>query len=60
MNNVISYKEGVSFLGLENDWQDKVTQGKGESYGAEVFLQKKTRQNDGLVRLHPLLDQPHF
>lgn len=41
MNNVISYKEGISFLGLENDWQDKVTQGDGESYGAELFLQKK-------------------
>ncbi|HFA51771.1 MAG TPA: TonB-dependent receptor, partial [Bacteroidetes bacterium] len=41
MKNVVSYKEGVSFLGVENDWQDKVTQGDGESYGAEVFLQKK-------------------
>lgn len=47
MNNVISYKEGVSFLGLENDWQDKVTQGKGESYGAEVFLQKKRGKTTG-------------
>ncbi|MEO1263088.1 MAG: TonB-dependent receptor plug domain-containing protein [Bacteroidota bacterium] len=47
MNNVISYKEGVSFLGLENDWQDKVTQGKGESYGAEVFIQKKRGKTTG-------------
>ena len=47
MNNVISYKEGVSFLGLENDWQDKVTQGKGESYGAEIFLQKKRGKTTG-------------
>jgi outer membrane receptor for ferrienterochelin and colicin len=49
MNNVISYKEGVSFLGVENDWQDKVTQGKGESYGAEVFLQKKRGKTTGWI-----------
>jgi hypothetical protein len=47
MHNVLSYKEGVSFLGLENDWQDKVTQGDGESYGAEVFLQKKRGKTTG-------------
>ncbi len=42
MDNVISFKEGASFLlGLDADWQDKVTQGTGESYGAEFFVQKK-------------------
>lgn len=49
MNNVISYKEGVSFLGLENDWQDKVTQGEGESYGAELFFQKKRGRLTGWI-----------
>jgi hypothetical protein len=48
MYNVISYKEGASFLfGLENDWQDKVTQGEGESYGAELFVQKKFGRTTG-------------
>ncbi len=47
MKNVVSYKEGVSFLGLENDWQDKVTQGDGESYGVEFFLQKKEGRTTG-------------
>lgn len=42
MDNVISFKEGASFLfGLENDWEEKVTQGRGDSYGLEVFFQKK-------------------
>ena len=42
MKNVLSFQEGASFLfGLENDWQDKITQGKGEAYGLEFFLQKK-------------------
>lgn len=50
MKNVISFKEGASFLfGLENDWQDKVTQGNGESYGLEVFLQKKKGKTTGWI-----------
>ncbi len=50
MKNVISFKEGASFLfGLENDWQSKVTQGKGESYGLEVFLQKKKGKTTGWI-----------
>ncbi len=47
MKNVVSYKEGVDFIGLENDWQDKVTQGDGESYGLELFLQKKKGKTTG-------------
>jgi hypothetical protein len=48
MRNVLSYKEGASFLfGLENDWQEKVTQGDGESYGLEFFIQKKKGRFSG-------------
>ena len=49
MNNVISYREGSSFLGFDTDWQDKVTQGRGNSYGAEVFLQKKEGKTTGWI-----------
>ncbi len=42
MENVLSFKEGASFLlGLESDWQDKITQGNGRAYGIECLLQKK-------------------
>ena len=42
MKDVVSFREGASFfLGLETDWEDKVTQGDGESYGLELFLQRK-------------------
>lgn len=48
MNDVLSFKEGASFLfGLGNDWQDKVTQGDGETYGAEIFVQKKKGRLSG-------------
>ncbi|MEM9990244.1 MAG: TonB-dependent receptor, partial [Bacteroidota bacterium] len=50
MKNVVSFKEGASFLsGIENDWQDKVTQGDGEAYGLEFFLQKKKGKTTGWI-----------
>lgn len=50
MYNLIEYKEGTSFLNVQDDWQDKVaTNGKGESYGSELLLQKKTGKVTGWV-----------
>jgi len=40
IKNVLSYKEGASFIDF-GDWQDNVTQGKGNAYGAEFLLRKK-------------------
>lgn len=40
MHGVIEYKDGASYLNSQ-DWQDKVEIGNGESYGAELMLQKK-------------------
>lgn len=40
MKNLISYQEGASLFNV-GDWQKQVTQGEGNSYGAEVFVQKK-------------------
>ncbi len=41
MDNLIQYKEGVSFIGSSSNWEDKIEVGKGWSYGGEVFLEKK-------------------
>lgn len=41
MSNLIQYKEGVSFISGSTDWQNKVTTGKGWSYGVECLLEKK-------------------
>jgi len=47
MSNLIDYKEGVSFLGGDEDWQEKVTIGKGWSYGIELLLEKKIGKTSG-------------
>jgi len=49
MDNVVEYKEGTSYLNAitEQNWEDKITSGKGYSYGAELFLQKKTGRLTG-------------
>ncbi|MBO0931407.1 TonB-dependent receptor [Fibrella aquatilis] len=56
MDNIISYKEGASFLAVNSPtstrqvrWEDNVTAGKGWSYGAEVLLQKKEGRLSGWV-----------
>jgi hypothetical protein len=55
MNNIISYKEGSSFISLDGknanelNWEDNVTSGKGWSYGAEFMVQKKTGKLSGWV-----------
>jgi CarboxypepD_reg-like domain/TonB-dependent Receptor Plug Domain len=49
MTDVISYKEGISFLGLENDWESKITQGSGRAYGVEFFVQKKEGNTTGWI-----------
>ncbi|GAB3947457.1 TonB-dependent receptor [Spirosoma harenae] len=55
MNNLISYKEGASFLsrtGTENsqNWANNITTGRGWSEGVEVLVQKKAN-SDWLPRL---------
>ncbi len=44
MDNVISYRPGSSFFAEEPgeiDWENKVVQGKGQSYGLEFMIQKQ-------------------
>lgn len=41
MTNLIQYKEGANFISIDDDWQSRVTNGQGWSYGAEIFIEKK-------------------
>ena len=48
MDGLLSYKEGASFLfDIGTDWESKVTQGIGESYGYEILIQKKHGRSTG-------------
>ena len=38
MNQVISYKEGSSFINISETWEDKITQGNGKAYGTEFSM----------------------
>ena len=49
MRGLIEYKEGANYLNIEGDWQDKVETGSGESYGSEIFFQKKTGKLSGWI-----------
>src|SRR5690606_22782603 len=49
MRGLIEYKEGANYLNVESDWQTKVETGAGESYGSELFFQKKTGKLTGWV-----------
>lgn len=40
MDNLIEYKEGVSYTSFQN-WEEKLTSGQGEAYGLE-FMAKKS------------------
>ena len=49
LNNLIEYKDGASFMGDSENWDDKIEIGKGESYGVELFAQKKAGRTSGWV-----------
>jgi len=56
MDNVIGYKEGATFLQLDNpessggiNWENNVTSGRAWSYGTELLLQKKSGKLTGWI-----------
>jgi outer membrane receptor for ferrienterochelin and colicin len=49
MHNIIEYKDGESYLNSGKIYEDKVTAGKGYSYGSEFFLQKKAGKFTGWI-----------
>ena len=50
MSNLITYKAGYSNLENTEAWENAVeTGGKGESFGAELFLQKKKGKTTGWI-----------
>ena len=49
MKNLIEYKEGSSYFNTYEDWQDKVTTGKGDAYGLEFMISKTQGKTTGWI-----------
>ena len=49
MKNLLEYSEGASFLTAGKNWENLVEVGKGNSYGVEVFLEKKVGKFSGWI-----------
>lgn len=49
MNNLLGYKEGASFLGTAEGWENKVEMGKGYSKGVEFMVQKNKGKLTGWI-----------
>ena len=47
MENLLEYKAGVNVFGSSSGWEDKIEIGDGESYGAEILLEKKVGKTTG-------------
>ena len=67
LSNIISYREGTSFLLVgkpeaaeKTRWEDNVTAGRGWSCGAEVLLQKKAGRFSGWIGYTLSLTQWQF
>ncbi len=63
LENVIEYKEGASFMSVQNDWQDKIAIGNGKAYGIELLLKKDVGKTTGWIgytysRSKRLFDNP--
>ncbi len=47
MGNLIEYKEQVNYIGKDNNWEDKVTSGRGWAYGLEALIEKRSGKTTG-------------
>ena len=47
MNNVLEYKDGVSFLFNSDGWENKVETGRGRAMGLELFIEKTMGKTTG-------------
>lgn len=47
MDNLLEYREGYSPMSPADSWTKQIVMGEGESYGAELLLQKNTGKTTG-------------
>jgi outer membrane receptor for ferrienterochelin and colicin len=49
MENLLEYKEGISYQNLGESWENKVESGRGWSYGSEFLIQKNEGKLNGWI-----------
>ena len=49
MDNLLEYKDGASFFGSSDTWENKVCLGKGWAYGVELLVQRSFGKTMGWV-----------
>ena len=49
MDNLLEYKDGASFFGSSETWENKVCLGKGWAYGVEFLVQRSFGKTTGWV-----------
>ncbi len=49
MDNLLEYKDGASFFGSTDTWENKVSMGRGWAYGVELLVQRSFGKTTGWV-----------
>ena len=49
MDNLLEYKDGASFFGSSDTWENKVCLGRGWAYGVELLVQRSFGKTTGWV-----------
>ena len=49
MDNLLEYKDGASFFGSSENWEDKVCMGRGWAYGIEFLVQRSFGKTTGWI-----------
>ncbi len=49
MNNLLEYKDGASYFGTTESWEELIEVGNGNSYGLEVLLERTTGKLTGWI-----------
>lgn len=49
LDNILSYRESTGFFDYSTQWEDKLTGGKGASYGLEMLLKKNNGPLTGWI-----------
>jgi len=60
MDKLIEYKDGATFYGNAENWEEKIEIGTGDSYGVELFVQKKRGKTSGWIGYTLSWTQRHF